>query len=184
MNRASRDKFVSGTDQTDLTTGSACWETSPDVFAKLNDDFGPFDVDLFADEKRALCGVWFGPGSKQLEDALTPEWFHFGSNAYGNPPYGRFVAQALPVAREMALAGCASTLLLPLRVTRAFRAHVLGGASSLLFCDRRIVFWENGAPRINPKTGKPDAAIFDSIIVRYLPGHRGGLVVGEWNVPR
>jgi hypothetical protein len=50
MDNATKNKLTSGTDQADLTTGNACWETPPLVFAKLNEDFGPFDVDLTADD--------------------------------------------------------------------------------------------------------------------------------------
>lgn len=72
MNRATRDKFASGTDQADLTTGNACWETAPLVFQKLAEDFGPFDIDLTADAQRALCRVWFGPDSSVGQyDALV-----------------------------------------------------------------------------------------------------------------
>lgn len=63
MNNETKNKLTSGTDQADLTTGNACWETPPLVFRKLNEDFGPFDVDLTADAQRHLCPTWFGPDS-------------------------------------------------------------------------------------------------------------------------
>lgn len=184
MNRETRDKFASGTKRAALTSGNACWETPPAVFEKLNRDFGPFDVDLTADAKRALCGVWLGPSSTWAIDALAGAWQRFGSRGYSNPPYGPFVQQMLLTAYLEALCGdFATTLLLPMRVTEAFRKWVLRGAAELLFCDKRITFWENGAPRINPRTGKPDSALFDSIVVRYVPGHEGPPEVGEWAVP-
>ena len=89
-------------------------------------------------------------------------------------------------ARHWSGEGFRSVLLLPLRVTKAFQQHILGGAHRLLFCDKRITFWENGAPRLNPRTGKPDPALFDSIIVVYEAEERGALrkpVVGLWRVP-
>lgn len=185
MKRETRDKFASGTKQADLTSGNACWETPPDVFAKLNADFGPFDVDLTADSQRALCEAWFGPGeASYAHDAITAAWHTYGRRGYSNPPYGAFVAQMLAKAKAEASRGFETTLLLPMRVTRAFRAHVLNGAAELWFCDRRITFWENGAPRINPRTGKPDSALFDSIVVRYVPGIAGPLQVGVWTVPQ
>lgn len=185
MNRATRDLFASGTDQADLTAGNACWETAPAIFAKLNHDFGPFDVDLTADAQRHLCANWFGPGSNVHEyDALLADWRFWGVNGYSNPPYGPFIQKVLPIAKQQAASGFASTFLLPLRVTKAFKAHILNGASDLLFCDKRLVFWENGAPRLNPKTGKPDCALFDSIVVRYQPGDwSNGPRVGIWEVP-
>ena len=183
MNRATRDKFVSGTDQSDLTTGNACWETPPAIFAKLNADFGAFDVDLTADARRALCPIWFGPQSPWAVDALVASWIQYGRSGYSNPPYGPFIQRLLPWAKAQASRGFASTFLLPMRATKAFRLHILHGAAELLFCDKRITFWEYGAPRLNPRTGKPDGALFDSIVVRYLPEHIRSPRVGVWVVP-
>lgn len=184
MNRETRDKFASGTDQGDLTTGNAVWETAPAVFEKLSEDFGPFQVDICADTSRHLCATWFGPDSNVGEfDALKANWRRYGLIGYCNPPYGAFVQKILPLAKAQAAEGFASTFLLPMRVTAAFKAHVLRGASDLLFCDKRLVFWENGAPRLNPKTGKPDSAMFDSIIVRYAAGVWDRPRLGEWRVP-
>ena len=188
MNRSTRDKFTALTSQ-DLTTGNSCLETPPAVFKKLNVDFGPFDVDLTADQARHLCPTWFGPGSPFAENALTALWMTHGKNGYSNPPYGPFVPLILEKAKHEAKMGFRSTFLIPLRITLAFRRHVLKGASELLFCDKRIAFWENGAPRLNQdpqsKTfGKTAGALFDSIIVRYEPGIRfSSPKLGVWEVP-
>lgn len=183
MNRATRDKFASGTDQADLTTGNAVWETPPAIFAALQAEFG-FDVDLTADGRRHLRDRWFGPDSPIGTDALTADWHRWGSRGYSNPPYGAFVQRLLPKARLWAQNFLfTSALLLPLRATKAFHAYVLDGASELRFCDKRITFFEDGAPRLNPRTGKPDPALFDSIIVVYRPNHRGAPLTGSWKVP-
>lgn len=206
MDRATRDKVVSGTNQADLTTGNACWETAPAIFEQLDEDFGPFDIDLTADATRHLCPVWFGPDSPYGRggyDALTAnalndpqaegDWSAFGvHNGYSNPPYGPFIKRMLEAAKANALhCDFRSTLLLPLRVTKAFKAHVLRGAAELIFPDKRLVFFENGIPRINEeywrKKGKlrADPAVFDSIIVRYLPGtpEDAAPKLGLWKVP-
>ena len=195
MDRATRDKFASGTDQSDVTTGNACWETAPEVFAKLNDDFGPFDVDICADAGRKLCPVFFGPGSSVGEpDAMKCDWHRHGTNGFDNPPYGRFVQAILLKAKNESRRGFSSTHLLPMRVTMAFKNNVLGGhariggASELLFCDSRLVFHENGQPRWNKKhlaEGRyvGDSAMFDSIVVRFEAGYVGPLRVGLWKVP-
>lgn len=175
-------RMVSGTDQKNLTSGNACWETPPAVFAKLNADFGPFDLDLTADAGRALCPRWFGPGANR-PDALTALWSWLGCTGYSNPPYGKFAAKLIRKARQEAGHSFTSTLLLPMRVTAAFKRDILPHAAELLFCDSRITFWENGSPRINPRTGKLDRAMFDSIVVRFIAGHTGGPKVGVWQVP-
>lgn len=183
MNRSTRDKFVIGT-QADITSGNACLETPPPVFAKLNADFGPFQLDLCADPKRHLCEKWFGPGSDLAVDALHANWRSHGTSGYANPPYGKFVAHMLRKAKEQAALGFRSTLLLPVRMTRAFHLYVLTGASFLLFCDKRIAFWEDGMPKLDPKTQKPTGALFDSMVVRFEPGMRFSPPrVGTWNVP-
>lgn len=187
MDHATKEKFAATTSQ-DLTTGNACLETPPAIFQKLNEDFGPFDVDLTADAANHLCPRWLGPGS-EYPDALKVPWLAVGKKGYSNPPYGRFVPHILEKAKWEAAQGFDSTLLLPMRATEAFRDYVIQGATSLLFCDKRIVFWEGGAPRLNkdPKSarfGKPDPALFDSIIVRYAPGMRFHPPrVGIWKVP-
>jgi hypothetical protein len=198
MNRATRDKFATRTDQTALDGGNACWETAPKVFAKLNEDFGPFDLDLTANTSNHLA-PWFGPGSplsmeidgadRACTDCLIVPWHRFGHNGYSNPPYGPFVAKVLSKAVAEANAGFRSTFLLPLRVTAAFRAFVLHGASDLLLCTSRLVFFENGLPRCSyDKQGRPhaDTAMFDSMIVRYAPQARKRDVcprLAEWDVP-
>lgn len=189
MDRATRDKMVSGTSR-DLTAGNAAWETPPLVFAKLNEDFGPFQIDLTADAQRHLCPIWFGPDSNVGEfDALAADWRSHGDGGYSNPPYGPFIQQMLARAKRWADEGFDATLLLPMRVTKAFKAHILKGASDLLFCDSRLTFFENGIPRLNEKQWREhgravaDPAVFDSIIVRFRPGGHS-LNVGIWNVPK
>lgn len=183
MDRATRDKFTATT-SSDPTAGNACLETPPQIFHKLQDDFGPFEIDLTANGANHLCPKWFGPDSLLGEDALTVAWRPHGQTGYSNPPYGRFVAKILKKAKSEAQVGFISTLLLPMRATRAFHAHVLCGASELWFCDKRIAFWEDGAPKLDPKTLKPTGALFDSIIVRYFPGQRFSPPrVGSWKVP-
>lgn len=190
MDNATKNKLTSGTDQADLTTGNACWETPPLVFDKLSRDFGPFDVDLTADAKRHLCPVWFGPDSNVHEyDALLADWLWWGKKGYSNPPYGPFVQKLLATAKAQAANGFASTLLLPMRATKAFHAHILKGAAELWFCDHRIVFFENGLPRLNDKQWRErgravaDAAVFDSIVVRFYPGRHIQPSVWSWQVP-
>lgn len=186
MDRPTRDKFTIST-QSDITSGNACIETPPAIYLKIAHDFGPFHLDLTADQSRHLTPQWLGPGSPLHTDALTAPWHELGASGYSNPPYGPFVQRILKKAKQEAALGFASTFLLPMRVTKAFTAHVLCGASQLLFCDKRITFWEHGAPKLTKtKTGewKVTAALFDSIIVLYAPGQRFSPPrVGSWKVP-
>lgn len=190
VNRETRDKFASGT-QSDITSGNACWETPPLVFAALHEEF-LFEVDLTADSQRALCPIWLGPGSQHglhAHDALQAPWTAYGYRGYSNPPYGPFVQHMLAKAKREAVNGFVSALLLPMRATKAFHAHVLVGASELRFCDTRITFFENGLPRLNVTNwakGKvtADPAMFDSIVVVYDNSQRRTHpIVKPWKVP-
>jgi phage N-6-adenine-methyltransferase len=188
VNNETKNKLTSGTDQADLTSGNACWETPPAIFAALNDQFGPFDLDICADAQRALYPRYFGPGSDLSVDALIADWSAHGFAGYCNPPYGAFIGKILPVAKAQARLGFTSVFLIPMRVTRAFKAHIMQGAADLLFCDSRIVFFENGAPRLNRKAFEAgrlvaDSAVFDSIVVRYAPDARDRPRVDVWEVP-
>jgi hypothetical protein len=187
MNRATRDRFTSGTRAT--TAPNALWQTPPAVYEKLAFDFGPFDVDLTADAQRHLAPRWFGPGSATCGDALLAPWAVYGRRGYSNPPYGPFVQRIIPKALAEAARGFTSVFLLPLRVTDTFKRYIVrDGASDLLFCDTRICFYEDGHPRWNAKAlaeGRhvPDSALFDSVVVIFQPGVRTGLHVDLWKVP-
>jgi hypothetical protein len=188
MDRATRDKFASGTDQTDVTTGNACWETAPAVFRKLHNEYG-FDIDLFADKQRALMPIWLGPGSEYAEDALTVPWTSFGSVGFWNCPYGAFIAKAVAKAIEEAREGFRSLGLIPLRMTKPVRRAIFesGMVEEWLFPDKRLTFFENGKPRLayDKKTGlwKPTSALFDSTILVFGPDAPRRPIVKPWTVP-
>lgn len=183
MNAATRRRITSGTDQADLTGGNACWQTPPVVFNWLNDRFR-FDVDLCADVTRALLPVWFGPGSEFEEDALTAPWHEFGEFGFCNPPYGAFVAPVLRKAAEEARCGFTSLHLIPLRMNSGVREAVFrsGQVSRVMAANRRITFFENGAPRRDAK-GNPMPALFDSMLLVFEPGRHPFPVLVEWDVP-
>lgn len=182
MNR----RIVDARTSRDLNAGNALWETPPPIWAALQRDFGPFDVDLTANRENTLCEAWLGPGSALGEDALTATWGHLGRRGYSNPVYGPFAQRIVRVAKAHARAPepFVSVFLLPMRVTETFKHIVLFAASALYFCDRRVCFYEHGAPRLNPKTGKADPAMFDSIIVVFERRRAAtGLMVDVWRVP-
>lgn len=184
MNRRTRELVTSGTDQSDLTGGNATWQTPPAVFLKLHDEFG-FDIDLFADAERALHDVWFGPGSARAEDALAAKWSAYGGTGFWNPPYGRFLKRVLQKAEIEARMGFRSVGLIPLRMTRPLRAALFDSATveQWLFPNKRITFYENGAPRLDAQ-GRPMPAVFDSTIVVFGPHARCQPLVAEWRVPK
>jgi hypothetical protein len=188
MDRSTRDKFTS--------SESGLWETAPRLYHDLVARFGPFDLDLTADPKRHLQDDWLGPGSSIQEDALQGGWSNVmlrsgmrARSGYSNPVYGPFVQRFLPICADEAERDFRSTLLLPMRVTKAFKDWVMGHASHVLLCDKRLVFFENGVPRINyDKRGVPHASpsLFDSMIVIFAPREPGERITPTfemYNVP-
>jgi hypothetical protein len=180
MDAATATKFKS--------SASTEWETAPAVFRALNRDFGPFTCDLTAREENAKCPVWLGPGSPFHKDALDVDdapwdtWIGPGGVGYSNPPYGTFVKQILPIAHGAAqYLGTRTVFLLPLRLTKAFTTFAVSPLADVWLCTHRLVFWEAGAPRVNPRTGRPDVALFDSVVVTF-----GGTASGRirtWDPP-
>lgn len=162
----------------DRATTKDTWCTPPAVFAALNEQFGPFSVDLTANQANHLCDWWIGPSEfsdgrdgNVASDALTARWRGTGARGYTNPPYGRsFVPQLLAKAALEAAEGFDTTLLLPMRVTQAFRQWIIGYASTLYYCDTRICFWEDGHPRWNAKALNPPCQTCEGTGSRFGPG--------------
>lgn len=129
-------------------------ETPRPLFALLDRDFGPFDVDVAATAKNALCPSFF----TQADCALSRPWGPLPpegriSRCFCNPPYptevlGAFARKALAEA----VAGRASTLLLcPAGKSDQAWWHecVCGpgdGATAILYVQGRIDFWLDGRP--------------------------------------
>jgi phage N-6-adenine-methyltransferase len=58
------------------------WPTDPAVFAALDDEFGPFELDPCASDANATCSRYF----TRDDDGLAQTWT---GRVYVNPPYGR-----------------------------------------------------------------------------------------------
>lgn len=112
-----------------FSSGKDDWQTPPDVFDPLNDEFG-FAVDLAATDATKRFDSYLGPDQplEEYQDSLTVPWAEWFGEGPGwcNPPYSRgsqglFIAKA---ARERKL-GFTTVMLLPARPdTVAFHAYV------------------------------------------------------------
>ena len=70
--------------QTDRTD----WKLSPSIFHKIQENFGPLEVDLFATCLSAQCPPYFSwrpDPSAEATDALLQVWTHI--KGYANPPW-------------------------------------------------------------------------------------------------
>ena len=114
------------------------WETPLSLFAELDQEFGPFDLDVAATDDNALVESYFTPES----NGLARVW---GGVCWCNPPYGREVSRWVEKAHEEALAGRATTVcLLPARTdTRWWHEHVMQ-ADIIRFIKGRVHFRRGG----------------------------------------
>lgn len=206
MQTETTKKLTSKSDS-DLDASNNRWETPPEVFAKLNEDFGPFDLDMTAAADNHLLPQWIGPGSSMGSDILAAldlinvdlDGLQLNATSgYSNPPYHfDFVNRLVPACAFAARKrGLASTLLLPLRTTSDWWAFLLRnqrnevGAATIAFCDSRIFFYEGGQPRWNAKAlaqgqYRADSAVFDSVILHFNghPRDDGQTRFKLWEVP-
>jgi site-specific DNA-methyltransferase (adenine-specific) len=65
------------------------WQTPKYIFDAISEDYGPFDIDLFASEKNALCKRYF----TETNSAFSNPWN--GKNLWANPPYGAKVMKQI-----------------------------------------------------------------------------------------
>ncbi|MDL2267961.1 phage N-6-adenine-methyltransferase [Desulfovibrio sp. OttesenSCG-928-G15] len=67
------------------------WETPPELFARCNEKWGPFDLDVCALPHNAKCDAFYDP----TYDGLRSPWF---GTCWCNPPYksepGKWLAKA------------------------------------------------------------------------------------------
>jgi hypothetical protein len=200
MNRETTQKLTSRS-STDPDAANTKWQTPPEVFAKLSADFGPFDMDMTADASNHLLPYWIGPGSPVCEDILVALDFPLphsiqDAKGYSNPTYDYHFLNLFVPACSYACrkGGFASTLLLPNRTNSDWWRYLIEhqrteeAAAKILWCDKRICFYEGGEPRWNVEARKKekwraDSAVFDSIIVHFSPGYLEDTQFGMWEVP-
>lgn len=89
------------------------WATPQDFFDSVADRFGPFDLDVCADDENAKCSVYF----TKADDGLTKQWF---GNCWMNPPYGRNIGAWMRKAYESSLFGARVVCLVPSRTDTAW----------------------------------------------------------------
>lgn len=148
------------------------YETPQPVFDKLNEEFG-FDLDLTANAKNYKCPVWFGPGSDTIEDMHSMVFSDLLDEVcWMNPPY----SDPYPfckTAYAISLVGGTVVALLNCGMNTKWFHEFCMKAAEIRFCDRRIQFWKDGKPLIDPKTGRRRSNDRDSMIVVWEPGPLG-----------
>ena len=116
------------------------WSTPQDFFDSLNEEFGPFDVDVCASEWNAKCPRYF----TQETNGLSQDWT---GKVWMNPPYGRTIGQWMKKAYESSLSGARVVCLVPARTDTAWW-HDFATKGTIRFIRGRLKFGghENSAP--------------------------------------
>lgn len=150
------------------------------IFGRLNETY-QFNIDLAANQDNRLLPVWFGPGSKYAEDALSVNWLEATGWAqirgFLNPPFrdwegkpciGRWLKKAHEETRENGLV----VALIPARTDAEWwHEWVVLRASHWHFLRGRIQF----DPTKNGTNFGSAVAVYEPPLERDRPGRgRGG----------
>lgn len=139
-----------------LTSKKQNWETPPEVFGPLNDEFA-FTLDPCAETETAKCAKFYTIN----DNGLFKCWA--GESVFVNPPYGRHLKKWIAKAvTESKKPGTTVVMLIPSRTDTAyFHDYILPNASEIRFLRGRIKFLMDG------KIG--DSAPFGSLVVVFKP---------------
>lgn len=132
------------------------WGTPPWLFAWCDRRWGPFDLDVAADEENTLCRFWI----TEEEDGLLASWK--GHRVWCNPPYSH-TAEFCERAALHALDGGRAVLLVPAATdTVWFHDLVVLRADEIVFLCGRVPFID---PTGEARAGNNHA----SVLVYYSP---------------
>lgn len=115
------------------------WRTPPWLFAFLFTRFGPFSLDVAADQDNALCQDYF----TRDRDALTQSWLSL--NAFCNPPFSKplpWVEKAIAEAER----GASVTMILPTHRNERWAALARRATERIEFEGRVNYLRPDGSP--------------------------------------
>jgi len=139
-----------------FSSGATGWETPPDLFEALDEQFH-FTLDTASSNENRLCAEWY----VETDNALDRSWETRGS-WWCNPPYGRTLKAWIEKALYEQSQGHYGVMLLPARTdTRWF--HLFWGRPGIqtIFLKGRLRFLANGK--------ELEAAPFPSMLVYFGP---------------
>lgn len=128
-------------DGTRRRSSATHWETPPELFKQLSEQFNGFTVDAAASSSNALLEKYWDIAS----DGLRQSWA--GERVFVHPPFGDMRDWTLKAAQEARRAELI-TMLVPTYVeTKWWSENIVGSASSIWLVKGMPQFWENGEPR-------------------------------------
>ena len=126
------------------------WATPQAFFDQMNSRFGPFELDVCADEENSKCPRHFSI----KDNGLAQQW---EGRCWMNPPYGRAIGLWMRKAYESSLAGATVVCLVPARTDTAWW-HSYAALGKVEFIRGRLKFG-----------GHKNSAPFPSAIVIFNP---------------
>lgn len=109
-----------------FSSASDSWETPQDLFDRLDEEYGPFDLDVCASDENAKCDYYY----TMEEDGLRARW---KGKCFMNPPYGRGIGKWMKKAYESSLEGALVVCLVPARTDTAwFQDYAMKGEITFL----------------------------------------------------
>lgn len=137
-----------------FTSDKDFWETPPDLFYALNNEFN-FTIDVASSKENAKCERYYTID----DDGLSKSWE--GERVFCNPPYGRQIKDWVRKAYNERNNAELIVLLVPARTdTSWFHDYILYDCYDLRFIRGRIKFELGGKPA-------GSTAPFPSMIVVY-----------------
>jgi len=127
-------------EQVALSSNTDMWATPQDTFDALNEEFGPFDLDVCATADNAKCTLYY---TEEL-NGLNQPWL---GRCWMNPPYGRTIKAWMRKAYEASLNGALVVCLVPARTDTAWW-HDYAAKGTIRFIRGRLKFGgcRNSAP--------------------------------------
>jgi phage N-6-adenine-methyltransferase len=119
-----------------MSSANHDWETPALLFAELELEFGPFDLDPCCLPETAKCVRYFTPA----DDGLRQPW---SGRVFCNPPYGREIGKWVRKAWEESRRGATVVLLIPARTDTSYW-HDYCFKGEVRFLRGRIYFSRNG----------------------------------------
>lgn len=143
---------------------SDLYETPPEIFKWASQRFGPFDLDVCAEERTKKAPRWFGPGSPIGENAFSMEWWQWGSRAWMNPPYSN-PRPWIEKARAAAAQGLPVVALLPSDTSTGWWHKHIENNPHVYYehAPQRIRFLYKGSRSGSPKFGSTFVLFFPEI---------------------
>lgn len=123
-----------------FSSGRMDWETPPEVYKPLNEEF-KFTLDVCATDENHKCGHWITPE----QDGLYTNW---SGTCWMNPPYGREIGKWIKRAYEQSQNGATVVCLVPSRTDTAWWHDWAMKATEIRYLRGRIKFV--GAPHSAP----------------------------------